>query len=378
MARQVLAAHREGVISGALAYVRIITPSARNGGSGEDRRRSCLTTGLLAASFTHGVNRNLDPHLHTHVVMANMVHGVDGRWSAIRPSRVFRRTEMPQRRQSMRPTCGESLTARLGLRWVAGPGSRSRRGRASPPSCWGSSHPDRPTSGGTWPNMVPIPPAAHTSPGPPPDRKSSRGSTSEKLSPSSGSDEPVSRGTPTVGAGGLLGQREAKTVRRSSTSIDSAPRCHWLRTAQPAVGTSWPPSDGGAGGAPATEHRAAHRSVDAVDLQIELRSGWPRMSTRCAASSREHICSVRSSPRPVNQADHEVWRDAAHAIDDYRRRWNVTRATEALGVDSRRFGDLVPADRRLVEHLRTVRQVELARQRLGWRATRQHELDRGR
>ena len=32
--------------------------------------------------FTHGVNRNLDPHLHSHVVVVNAVHGVDGRWSA--------------------------------------------------------------------------------------------------------------------------------------------------------------------------------------------------------------------------------------------------------------------------------------------------------
>ena len=47
------------------------------------RRRVVLpTTGAVAAVFTHGVSRNGDPHVHSHVVLANLVHGADGRWSA--------------------------------------------------------------------------------------------------------------------------------------------------------------------------------------------------------------------------------------------------------------------------------------------------------
>src|ERR1035437_4320572 len=64
-ARQVLAAHREGV-RGALAYVEAHALSAQRGS--HEQREVIPTTGLVAASFTHGVNRNLDPHLHTHVV----------------------------------------------------------------------------------------------------------------------------------------------------------------------------------------------------------------------------------------------------------------------------------------------------------------------
>ncbi len=35
---------------------------------------------IVAATFRHDTSRNLDPQLHTHAVVANMVRGVDGRW----------------------------------------------------------------------------------------------------------------------------------------------------------------------------------------------------------------------------------------------------------------------------------------------------------
>ena len=35
---------------------------------------------MLAATFTHDTSRNLDPQLHTHAVLANMVQGPDGKW----------------------------------------------------------------------------------------------------------------------------------------------------------------------------------------------------------------------------------------------------------------------------------------------------------
>ena len=37
-------------------------------------------------------------------------------------------------------------------------------------------------------------------------------------------------------------------------------------------------------------------------------------------------------PRPVNDVDHVVWRDAADAIDAYRSRWHVAPGGDALGV----------------------------------------------
>ena len=36
--------------------------------------------GMVAATFRHDTSRNLDPQLHTHAVIANMVQGADGKW----------------------------------------------------------------------------------------------------------------------------------------------------------------------------------------------------------------------------------------------------------------------------------------------------------
>ena len=34
----------------------------------------------VVATFRHDTSRNLDPQLHTHSVLANMVQGEDGKW----------------------------------------------------------------------------------------------------------------------------------------------------------------------------------------------------------------------------------------------------------------------------------------------------------
>ena len=47
------------------------------------------TTGLVAGEFVHRTSRGLDPHLHTHLVVANVAEGVDGRWSAVEGRRFF-------------------------------------------------------------------------------------------------------------------------------------------------------------------------------------------------------------------------------------------------------------------------------------------------
>jgi len=39
--------------------------------------------GFVAAAFRHRTSRAGDPHLHTHVVIANLVHGPDDRWTAL-------------------------------------------------------------------------------------------------------------------------------------------------------------------------------------------------------------------------------------------------------------------------------------------------------
>ena len=55
--------------------------------------RTMVRTGkqkMVAATFRHDTSRNLDPQLHTHSVIANMVQGNDGKWRTMVNDRVFR------------------------------------------------------------------------------------------------------------------------------------------------------------------------------------------------------------------------------------------------------------------------------------------------
>src|SRR5216684_1681076 len=46
--------------------------------------------GLLVAGFEQHWNRDSDPHLHTHAVVANMAPGPDGRWTALHGGGLYR------------------------------------------------------------------------------------------------------------------------------------------------------------------------------------------------------------------------------------------------------------------------------------------------
>src|SRR5205807_5036841 len=41
------------------------------------------SSGFVAAAFRQRTSRADDPHLHTHVLIANMCQGSDGRWGAL-------------------------------------------------------------------------------------------------------------------------------------------------------------------------------------------------------------------------------------------------------------------------------------------------------
>ena len=45
---------------------------------------------MVAARFRHDTSRNLDPQLHTHAVIANMVQGEDGKWRTMADGGIFR------------------------------------------------------------------------------------------------------------------------------------------------------------------------------------------------------------------------------------------------------------------------------------------------
>ena len=44
---------------------------------------------IVAATFRHDTSRNLDPQLHTHAVIANMVQGEDGKWRSMANERLY-------------------------------------------------------------------------------------------------------------------------------------------------------------------------------------------------------------------------------------------------------------------------------------------------
>jgi conjugative relaxase-like TrwC/TraI family protein len=72
------AAHKHAVSEG-VDYLERHALFARRGDGGQ---RRIGTSGLVGAAFVHRTSRNGDPQLHTHVLAANAVEGVDGRWSA--------------------------------------------------------------------------------------------------------------------------------------------------------------------------------------------------------------------------------------------------------------------------------------------------------
>ncbi|MCP4386551.1 MAG: relaxase domain-containing protein, partial [Hyphomicrobiales bacterium] len=71
--------------------------------------------GIVAATFRQHTSRALDPHLHTHVVVANRVRSPDGRWLALDA----RTLKLDQRTLSAiyHATLRSELTARLGVHW---------------------------------------------------------------------------------------------------------------------------------------------------------------------------------------------------------------------------------------------------------------------
>jgi conjugative relaxase-like TrwC/TraI family protein len=371
VARQVVAAHREGV-QGALDYVEAHALSAQRG-TGE-QREIVPTSGLVGASFVHGVNRNLDPHLHSHVVVANMVHGTDGRWSACdhRGLSAHRAAAAAVYEAHLRA----GLSAQLGVRWVATPGLRAEIDGVSPYLIGEFSS----RSADIRRHMAEF--GAH----------SARGAyvawAVTRQGKRSGLDfgELSSQWARRAGSFGHPGEDMAAVIGRGAR-----------RAPEPFLDEHrfgamlWHAPDGAARrrdivaafGVAARDGAAAA----AVDRLAQL---WtPSLSGRIEIGVAEDCRTLRSvvpgahllatlGPRPVDPETHEVWRDAAHSIDDYRHRWGVAKATDALGVDRLSSGISTLPTERLVDYLRVTRHIEVACQRLGWRPARTLEVDRGR
>jgi conjugative relaxase-like TrwC/TraI family protein len=370
-ARRVLAAHHDAV-RGAVAYVESHSLSAQRG-SGE-QRRVVPTTGLVGAWFTHGVNRNLDPHVHTHVVVANMVHGVDGRWSACdhRGLSAHRRAAAAVYDAHLRA----ELTGHLGVRWVAAPGLRAEVGGVSPLLLgeFSSRSADIRRHMAEW--------GARSRRGASVAWAATRPEKQVGLDFGALSAQWERRaravGNPAAEMAAVLAHRAPHSAAASldehrfravlSLSPDGAAR---RRDVVAALGT------GAVNGvqAPRLERLAdlwaptvaRHEQIGVAEDVQPLRAVVPG----------DHLVAALG-PRPLDPDAHVVWRDAARAVEQYRLRWRVKDGADALGVDRRRVAiSSLPTDR-LVHHLQTERHVETARQRLGQRAARGLEMERGR
>lgn len=76
----------EQAVEATLGYLERDALRTRRGA--EQRLES--TSGLLAAEFQHTLSAAGDPHVHTHVVVANLVHGTDGKWSSMDSRSLYR------------------------------------------------------------------------------------------------------------------------------------------------------------------------------------------------------------------------------------------------------------------------------------------------
>jgi conjugative relaxase-like TrwC/TraI family protein len=111
------AGHRAAVAEAA-AYLERSALAVRRRDQGRDDMLP--TTGGVAGGFLHRTSRALDPHLHTHLVVANAAQGVDGRWSALDSRRLHTHLQAAQGIYHARLRL--ELTVRFGAAWEVGPG----------------------------------------------------------------------------------------------------------------------------------------------------------------------------------------------------------------------------------------------------------------
>ncbi len=156
MAEESGVAHRAAVDE-ALGYLERSALGVRRVRTGVVTRLPA--TGMVAGVFLHRTSRALDPHLHSHAVVANLAQGVDGQWSAVDSRRVFAHAQSAQAvyHARLRLELGERLGGACRGRCV-----RSRRpGRRRPRSAaallpTGGGHGRVPTPAGRRPRAGPL------------------------------------------------------------------------------------------------------------------------------------------------------------------------------------------------------------------------------
>jgi conjugative relaxase-like TrwC/TraI family protein len=350
-ARTVVSAHADAV-AGSLSYLeRHAITTARQSGP---TRAVLPTSGAIAGVFTHGVSRNGDPHVHSHVVLANLVHGADGRWGACDRRGIAAHRSAAAAVYEAHLRAG--LTEALGVRWSGSPGRSAEMEGVGPHLLaeFSSRSADIRRHMDAW--------GVRTGRG----ARIAWAATRPSKEPGLPFHEVTERWQRRASAIGADLQLEPCRLPRGPALLDE----HRF------AGVIALPAHGGA-------HRRdvvaafGNAAADGATAAVveRLVAQWvpdappgvaePLEQRRTVVPANHQLRAL--GPRPVDPDDHAVWLGAARRIDAYRDRWGLTRATEPLGekIPPQHLAAL-PADR-LADHVRTERTVAIARARLGWR-----------
>ena len=111
--REVSDAH-ESAWQAALGFLEREACVVRRGHGGTVREHG---EGFVAAAFRHRTSRAQDPHLHTHVIVANMARTSDGEWRALDGDAILRTYRLAAG-YLYEAQLRSELTRRLGLEWT--------------------------------------------------------------------------------------------------------------------------------------------------------------------------------------------------------------------------------------------------------------------
>jgi conjugative relaxase-like TrwC/TraI family protein len=107
----------DAAVSTAVTYLEREAAHGLRGHQGDGQRSSQVATdGFVGAAFAHRTSRANDPQLHTHVVVSNLLHGVDGKWSAIDSWTLYRHATTAS--YVYHAALRSELTRGLGVEWT--------------------------------------------------------------------------------------------------------------------------------------------------------------------------------------------------------------------------------------------------------------------
>jgi hypothetical protein len=325
------------------------------------------------------VSRALDPHLHSHVVVANVARGTDGRWSAIDSRSVVAHAAAAGALYDCHLRA--ELVRRLGLEWEAGPmgATPEVRGVDAPVrAVFSSRSADIRRQVWDWQAG---------------SGRARRLAWAATRDPKSGVLDPDQLARSWVDRAASAGLEPAAIDRLTRRPLAPAPAVRtgatldehrvaaalWVSPhASPTrrdVVAAW------AGAL--TQGAPVHEVVGAVDAWADAGGAIgvdePRLALRTVLPGRATLQAL--GPRPVAAAAQPIYRAGAAAIDGYRARWRVTDPAHPLGVDGTPASLAALGARRLADHLEVERTVQGVARALGREVVLRHReqgLDRGR